>query len=607
MLPVSGDWNDILRSQPRNKAKAFFEENRPEFEFQARLALSKTANEYTKTYYAFRRRLPGLFEFDGGYYYPVLKEKKDDESVFAVRVSNFTLDVDHYQLSMASPEEPVYRYHLSVKPKQGRPISFTVPAVDLASSSTLTSMFMTRARVLWEGDRRASMALAKRIVETKSPVVKQLQTVGFDDESGCYVFRDFMIDKKGKTVLPDKKGFFRLSHSTYLRPAQYNTIRPENGVWPKQIHSLITGAWNERGAVAIAWMVASWFVNEIKNRLGFFPFLSFWGDTQCGKSCLARVLNACQCIDEEGLPMRKVNTGKGEIRKLAQRSNLFQALLEGNQGDNFRLDMDNILTWYNDTPLQVRALKTNDIQTQEIPFRSSLLFVQNTEPFRTKAQKERVLSLEFKQEYQSPETAESFNNLMKIPVSKFPAIFQHIMMHRLKIEKEWENRFESYRKRLSEAVNDPRIQENHALVLAFHDLLSEIIGGINDLEPFIHQMAIRRHKECTHRPADIADFFFDIVFDLHRENKDISDQIIDFRKEDQELWIYLKGVWHEAENKKYPIRASLREVQAALREHPAYIDSNRAHRFRNGATVETKKAWVFDTTKISGDIEDMLT
>ena len=73
-----------------------------------------------------------------------------------------------------------------------------------------------------------------------------------------------------------------------------------------------------------------------------------------------------------------------------------------------------------------------------------------------------------------------------------------------------------------------------------------------------------------------------------------------------ELWIYLKGAWHEAEDKKYPIRASLREVQAALREHPAYKDSHRAHRFRNGATVETKKAWVFDTNKIAGDIEDML-
>ena len=54
-----------------------------------------------------------------------------------------------------------------------------------------------------------------------------------------------------------------------------------------------------------------------------------------------------QCLDEEGLPMTKLNTGKGEIRTLAQRSGLFKALLEGNKEDRVRFDFDSLLTLYN--------------------------------------------------------------------------------------------------------------------------------------------------------------------------------------------------------------------------------------------------------------------
>ena len=55
--------------------------------------------------------------------------------------------------------------------------------------------------------------------------------------------------------------------------------------------------------------------------------------------------------------MKKVNTGKGEIRKLAQRAGLFKALLESNNEDNTRFDMDALLTMFNDNPLQVTSLE----------------------------------------------------------------------------------------------------------------------------------------------------------------------------------------------------------------------------------------------------------
>ena len=138
-----------------------------------------------------------------------------------------------------------------------------------------------------------------------------------------------MIKRKNLCFHP-RKGFFELSRSEQVRPAQYPTIKPVKGIEPKEVYSLIYQAWGNQGIIGVAWEVAGWFVHRIKKQTGFFPFLSFWGDTQVGKSMLARFMNALQCLDEEGLPMKKVNTGKGEIRKLAQRAGLFKALLESN-------------------------------------------------------------------------------------------------------------------------------------------------------------------------------------------------------------------------------------------------------------------------------------
>ena len=125
--------------------------------------------------------------------------KEGDKEPKTYKVSNFTVEVDHYQLDNSNPEEPVNRYYLKIKPaKGGRPVRCTVSANEIASPGGFMQMFLQRARVLWQGDKFPSLALTERIIEAGAPVVRQLQVTGYDKESDCYIFKDFSINPKVK-------------------------------------------------------------------------------------------------------------------------------------------------------------------------------------------------------------------------------------------------------------------------------------------------------------------------------------------------------------------------------------------------------------------------
>lgn len=610
IMPVRGDWNDLLTSRPPDKATEYFNSYRPEYKFQADLALSKNAQEYAEIFFNFKKYSPKLFEFDGCYHFAKVNTKKEGPPVYTKKASNFILSVDHYQLDTSIQDEPVYKYTLAIKPHKGSKVVCRVTGKELSTPSNMVTTFLQKAKCLWRGDSAATTELAAKISEAEAPIVRQLQITGLDRNTGCYVFKDFTIDTKGKILLPNSKSFFEVSQKEQIRPAPYATLKPIPGISPKEIWGLVHQAWGDRGAVAFAWMVAGWFVKQIRDELNYFPFLSFNGDTQCGKSALNRILNRCQCLDDEGLPMRKSNTGKGEIRKIAQRSSLFIALIEANQGDSIRLDLENILTWYDGAPLQTRATKTNDIQTDEIPFTSSILFVQNKEPFLTKAQKERVISLKFKEAYLNEDTMAGFNKLMQIEPAQFACFFQFVMRYRQQIESNWFEAFTQAKKELSQTEISSRLVGNHALVLGFHRMLCKALQIDYDLYPYIETVALKKHEECNHRPADLADLFFENVhslIDWSANKNDLSYmRCIDWREEEQELWVSLSTFLQQSENKGFP-RLPLRDLMKSLSEHPATIGSNKSHRFvriDDGAVTgmpfiiegktDVRKAWKFD-------------
>lgn len=607
ITPVCGDWNDFLLAHGPGASTAF-ERDRSEMECRANLLLCGTARDYADTWFAHYGYPPGLFAFERKYFWSVFGKKE-----LEVRnVSDFVLETDHFQLDTSSPDNPVYRYFLQIRPANGKPVVCSMAGQDLASPNAIRSALLTSARVMWKGDQGPSIALASKIVDCGAPVVRQVHVLGHDRESECLVFRDFAVDREGKVHEPGQRGFFRISRQEILRPLAIGserdrTLKPKKGEKIKRIYELINQAWPDNGPLALAFTVGSWFVWRVKPELGFFPFLSLFGDTQTGKSHLVRRLNAMQCLDSEGLPMTKLNTGKGEIRDLAKKSGLMIPLLEGNKEERMRFDLESLLTLYNaGNPLQVRAMKTNDLATKVTEFLGTLCFVQNREPFRTKPQLERVVSSrKFSSDDINSDSYFAFKELLKIPLREMGQCYIEVMSRRKEVEKSWYREYLKARNEIIEHVPDNRIAENHAVVLGFHHIVENIFDVKNDLTSFLVGLAKKKHRKCTHREATEADSFFEALDGL---SESTAAEVIHVDGNKGRVFVRFTEALKKLDGVGYKFyRAPLME---SLREHPGFLASNIGHwaswTYMEGTGTRNCKCWCFDAAKLDSEMCEIL-
>lgn len=528
-------------------------------------------------------------------------------------ILNGTARLDHVQVDASTPDQPVHRYHIVVQCKNGRKKAFTVGAEELANQNAMVTMFMRRAGLSFDGSDRAAKAIRKMLVEGDVPQVRQLSRHGYDERSGWYFFNGFAFDLQGRMVQAEdgRVRMGRYPMADQIRPFQGKNppcIMPKEGkTTPRQQWELVQNAWGERGLVAYAFMVASWFVRKVKPDLQFFPFLSLYGDTQTGKSRLTRTLCAMQCLNDEGLPMAKVNTGKGEIRTISQRSGLFQALLEGN-GKDERKDkvkiLDAILPLYNEgNPLQTRAASNNGNDTVTLEFFCSLVFVQNTEPFTQRAEMERVVSVKFTQNELNDDTTRAFNELTRIEPSEFAATFKAFMGQREAIEADWRQEHDKATTELLEAINDRRIAENHGIILAFHRLVEKVLGVQHDLKPYIVEIAKAKVRQANDDYETPAEYFLDRLFKViatrpekldewYRENQREGWFAFHFNEAYEAVSAYLKDM---GATKALP---GMKEIQTSLKTHDNHIESGKDCRVKiNGKAMAAWKMRIPVTPK----------
>ncbi len=613
IMPTGGDWNTLLCDAINTEAAGItFRSNLDRYRHQALLNLAESAQQYAEIYSTGQDgQAPGLFAFQGQFFWSYIKNKKVDSveipTVYSERVSDCLISVRHFRRSDKDEELPVFLYCLEVKPKNGRPIQMTLAGDSLKSADAVTGSLLKHGKAHWRGGPEATKALAEMILHCKAPIVRQAEFIGYDHKTRHYIFKDFAINTKGQFILPNKDGFFKAGYGNeFVKPPSTETINPTQCCDVAKIYHLLIGAWGDNAAAAVAFLVASLFVNQIKATTKFFPFLSLHGDPQTGKSRLVTSLNAMQCLDEEGLPMSGANTKKGELRTLSQVSGCMKALIEGNNPDKSRFDFESILPLYNcGNPLQIRALTTNDSRTHGLPFYGTLAFVQNVEPFKSRAARERVISLKFSEENITDTTKRAFDEIIALPLQVLAGFYPAIMKFRGVIESSWTARFEQAKTDLKNEVPDNRINENYALILAFHRMLCVYFDIKHDILSFVAQIGKIKMESARQRLLTPADNFFDTINTIpesfpcikEREGETMhKNEFMDMRG--LELFINIPGALKAIKEAGFTIDYPER-LQASLQAHPAFIKASVNHRFR-GAPDRPLKAMVFDCKRIDG-------
>ena len=605
IMPDSGhDWNDLLQAGSLEEAKKQFETSLPRYRLNGELALAESASQYAELFYGFHQYVPGLFAFHGCTYFSCLKIPRGNDGqpyVSVTRCLKGTVKVISFIRNTSNPARPEYLYNLEVKPHKARAIGATATGPDLASNRRLNEWFLSSAKIVWEGDAKACTALASMITGNKAaPEVKQLSVIGYQQETGAYTFPKWAVDVSGKIFFPDKRGFFQLGHNQHFRPpvlGEGKDIMPAEVSKDRvrEIYRLLREAWGLNGVAALSWTVAGWFVNQIKETINFYPFLSLYGDPAAGKSALTTILNAIQGRDGEGLPITQLNSKKGLTRTIGQLSGLFTALLEDNERNDRAFDWSIILTSYNKGPLQVQAAFSNDLQTKENPFQGSLLFCQNTEPFTAKAEKQRVISLQFKADQLTDASRAAYETLLATSKTELAGIIRQVLINR--------SHFRTWQQEYQKAINDlspmdeRRILQNHALMLAFHRLFCSCFGIEQDEAVTSFFAEIGRQKCITSavRQTTIADHFFELLDTVD------EDKLFDTWHVDKEKgWIYVNLPRAENLIRNKGVSVQVNEgLSQALQRHPAYIKNSTLFRFPDdpekdkSGRPKPKRTWVF--------------
>ena len=604
IMPDHGqDFNDILCSAPLEQVKKRFSENLPRYKVNADLALADSARDYAIIYRDYFEKVPGLFIFDTCTYFSSLRKKGDDSFLQVERVGRFILNVISYFKDTTNPNHPEYRYNLQITPKGGRPVTVVATGRALATPGALKEFFLTHTKVSFEAAASATTALSTMITTAKqAPEVLQLPLTGYNLQTEWYVYKHFAIDTTGRICLPDSGGLYKINHRDKVTPppdAGDKAVKPaKKGKAVQDIHSLITTAWNNNGATAIAWMTAGWFVNQIKDQIGFFPFLSFFGDPGSAKSALTVTLNAMQGIDSEGIGINSLNTKKGISRSISRRSGNFIALLENNERNDRTFDFAMMLTAFNKGALQVQAAFSNDNRTVEAPFQGSLLFVQNNEPFTAKAEKQRVISLQFKTDALSDITRKAYEDLLNIPLPELARVFVLTLQKRKVFEKEWP---EEYLKAITDlkGIENRRILQNHSLVLAFHRLFCKVHNIDYDLTEFLTKTAEIKCQTSAIKEFTLSDHFFDTIDQLDDE-KTATCLHLDEKK--RLIYINLPGMEQLIRNKGLQFSVSSQLTQSLI-QHPAFVENSKRFRFPRDPELDIRgqpkqrRSWVFSADK----------
>jgi len=497
--PDENDWNDLLVSN------ALSEKDMEQYLWRGAMFHTEIEGDAQKWFeiYCSKKKKGGnkLFYFNKKLYVGNVKRVNDDDIYSVYCCSTATIFVKTMRKDKNTGK---IQYTADVVSQKGKN-RITFSADELASATKLKTHFTNiRENLMFNNFSKVYDLFINYINNQKVVEISKLNQAGYDRESKCYAFNNFLYCPDGKRYKINEDGYFDVFN---VQPFGIpNMIEEYKEIELRDFLVCLENAFGYKGLLSMGFWMATTFSHIIFDEFRLFPFLLLYGDPYCGKSTLTYILNSCFFVNEEGLSMSRDNTGKGELRKLNQKSSMVVGMIESHEGS--RLDYEQLLPSFNRNSLQVRAQKTNDNKTYDMGIDAGLAFVQNKIAlFSKKALKSRFVRLKFNEEdlpvKKSPETGEQepdlapLNKLEAFSPEEYAYIGHFILSNRKFFEEniivEINNAKEELRSR---GILNDRICTVYAIVLAPILMLMEMclkedekVGKMTDLVDFTVSIA----------------------------------------------------------------------------------------------------------------------
>lgn len=346
-------------------------------------------------------------------------------------------------------------------------------------------------------------------------IVKTLDFVGYDRETGAYVYMDYAVEN-GQLLKLNKESFFQLKKSG---------IKTTVDIKQKLNTQLIADwlpdyqtAFGPGGMVALSWWFGCLFVEQVRHQYRSYPFFEVVGEAGSGKSDMVDFLWKLLGRESESFNPNS-STLAGRTRKMAEVSNLPVVF---NETDNEKMAEDRHqkqFNWDEQKDLfdgefgRVTGIKSQDNSTKKPVFKSGLMIVQNIPVVASEAIMTRIVHLQFDRSHHSPEGRLASDRLNMLPVMDVSGFLLHSVQKADAIMKLFHEQLNRHRKTLaaSPKIKLQRIIENHAKIMAFADCLKLVLPisqeTINGIHASLIAMAETRQESLNEDHPIVQQFW----------------------------------------------------------------------------------------------------
>lgn len=491
------------------------------------------------------------------------------------------------------------------------------PAEIYSKSNFSTRMLSIAKGVWWKGSDHQLATILQH--ETNPDYLKEVKTIdymGYSKEFQTYIFKNHAV-YKGRLIPINNQDFFNAGKNEIKSLASTPVITLSkdklNPTWWRDNYK-ING---EKGLIILAWWTGSYFAEQIREKLGYYPFMEYVGQAGAGKSSYIDFLWKLSGRNDgkEG-----INPNSSSIaavhRSMAQVSNLPVVFLEGDRktgekAQKQKFDWDELKDAFNGQNIRSRGLKTAGNETYEPPFRGSIMISQNDPMQASEAILSRTLQICVDMAGHTYEKSIIANRLYSIEFEEANRYMTHCLLNEEKILGTFFAKLTEIEDEYQQkGITHTRIRACHAIVSAMIDALEKhVLTDVLDLEEscdaktMLEVMAKQRMEDISDDHIYVKQFWE--AFEFINMSRSNAFNLNYYNANEQRVAINLNEVYKVAA-RNYQALPDINDMRTLLRSSRKYkfIEMNKSVKTKKFpadevATVESPiservvKCWIF--------------
>lgn len=610
-LPADQDWDDLHRAGKITK------EFMAECRYRGKLLMAETVEEYAYHQYCRRTSKRFVIGFRNRLYSVTIdisqliedlegEDITDEDNAMPIFIAN----CDVMEICNRDPQ-CLYRevddilgeqwYVFKIHSPKGDPEVVSLEGTHIASADSFHKALLNRTGGgIFNGSPADMRIITKRWLRNQLPVVRSVPYVGYDSESGAYIYPTTAYFKGREIGLNDDK-FFNLGKK-FIRPGLKSISISSEGKFNPNWFDDFLKAFHWQGVALLSFWLGTLFVQQIRAEQKSFPFFEFTGDPGSGKSTLLEFLWKLVGRDSyEGFDVMKA-TNAGRRRAFNQVSNLPIVVIESdreaglNDGKQRQFNFDECKPFYNGRGTGTLGVARRNNDVDESLFQASLIISQNAEVDGSEALLQRIVHCHADKAHHGPgtrELARFFERQTSEDVSGFLGVALKNEKHILET---YFQAFERIEGEFSKVLKNERIAKNHAQVAACGHALKIVFPSISgqtvqSLQNYLRNRALIREDRLS---ADhpLIEQFWDTFRYLDSETKAAPEFGLNHSSAPDQIAVNLNHYMQRCREmgQEMPDLKLLKKLLPHSKKHEL-IDRGRA--MASKLTGKTVRCWVF--------------